>query len=381
MKRNVFTALTLAVLLFALTLVFASCSNGGGTPARTDGPDATVTAAPEEDPTAEISDEVAAALEDYYALKQGDFSQLGKYWYGTVSRKITAEGAEMESAIYGRRLYHYAAPIIMTAERWDEMWAEANGKFADDPMLEFVRAKLEGLYAEYDLSKAVSERAKDGMTNTFADRYSIDITKAGPLYVLDASVSPSRLEELGGYFDEYFGYTLEDVRDAAREAGMTNADEIGTVDRYFVFEYSDFGEIVSSVEYSEEALERLEALCKASSDDAGEPLCYGRYEYTVTDAKAVSDGEDFKMLRDEYKESTGDDLLEIVRVTLKEKKIGQTAAATGEYRELAAEDQTETVFDEIFLKTSRGWEPERIDFPWGDSARRVLLLYVEVFDN
>ena len=377
MKRNVFTALALA----ALTLVFASCSNGGSTPARSDGPDATVTAAPEEDPRAEISDEVAAALEDYYALKEGDLSQLGKYWYGTVSRKITAEGAEMESAIYGRKLYHYAVPIVMTGERWDKMWAEAEEEYKDDSMFEFVKAKLEGFYAEYDLSKAMPEQAKDNMTNTLADRYSIDITKAGPLYVLDDSVSPSRLEELEGYFEEYFGYTLEDVRNDAREAGMDGADEIGTVDRYFVFEYSDFGEIVSSVEYSEEALNRLEALCKASSDDAGEPLCYGRYEYTVTDAKAVSDGEDFKMLRAEYKESTGDDLLEIVKVTLKEKKIGQTAAATGEYRELAPEEQTETVFDEIFLKTSRGWEPERIDFPWADAARRVLLLYVEVFDN
>ena len=33
-----------AVLLAAGTLVFASCSNGGSTPARSDGPDATVTA-------------------------------------------------------------------------------------------------------------------------------------------------------------------------------------------------------------------------------------------------------------------------------------------------------------------------------------------------
>ena len=352
MKRNVFTALALAVLLSALTLVFASCSNGGGTPAQSDGPDATVTAAPEEDPSARISDEVAAALEDYYALKQGDFSLLEKYWNGTVSQKITAEGAEMESAIYGRKLYHYAAPIIMTAERWDEMWAEADEKYADDPAFEFVRMKLWSFYV-----------------------------MNGEKYVLDPSVSPSRLEELGGYFDEYFGYTLEDVRDAAREAGMTDADEIGTVDPYFVFEYSDYGEIVSSVEYSEEALKRLEALCRELTDGNGDPLCYGRYEYTVTAEQFASEGEDLDALRDEYKECMGDDLLGIVKVTLKEKKIGQTAAATGEYRELAPEDQTETVFDEIFLKTSKGWEPERIDFPWGDSARRVLLLYVEVFDN
>ena len=381
MKRNALIALVPALLLAALTLVFTSCSNGGGVPAQSDETDAPAITLPKEDPTVVVSNDLDKALAEYYALKEGDLSQFGKYWYGTVSEKITAEGAEMESEIYGWRLYHYAVPIVMTGERWDKMWAEAEEEYKDDSMFEFVKAKLEGFYAEYDLSKAMPEQAKDNMTNTLADRYSIDITKAGPLYVLDDSVSPSRLEELEGYFEEYFGYTLEDVRNDAREAGMDGADEIGTVDPYFVFEYSDRGDIVSSVEYSDEALERLEALCRELKDENGEPFRYGKYDYVPIGSQFASGTVDYRMLCDEYKKCTGDELLGIYKITLRERKIGETSALTGEYREYPLEERTPTVFDVIFVHTSRGWEAETIAFPWGGTARRVLLNYTAAIED
>ncbi|MBR7033860.1 MAG: hypothetical protein IKI03_09555 [Clostridia bacterium] len=352
MKRNVLIALVPALLLAALTLVFASCSNGGGAPAQSDETDAPAITLPKEDPTVVVSNELDKALAEYYALKEGDLSQLGKYWYGTVSEQITAEGAKMESAIYGWRLYHYAAPIVMTEERWNEMWAEADEKYADDSAFEFFRVKIEGFYV-----------------------------MSGTNYVLDTAASPARLEELGGYFEEYFGYTIEDVRDAAREAGMQDADEIGTVDPYFVFEYSDRGDIVSSVEYSDEALERLEALCRELKDENGEPFRYGKYDYVPIGSQFASGAKYYRMLLDEYQKCTGDELLGIYKITLRERKIGETSAATGEYREYPLEERTPTVFDVIFVQTSRGWEAETIAFPWGGSARRVLLNYSAAFED
>ncbi len=381
MKRNVLIALVPALLLAALTLVFASCSNGGGAPAQSDETDAPAVTLPKEDPTVVVSNELDKALAEYYALKEGDLSQLGKYWYGTVSEQITAEGAKMESEIYGRRLYNYAAPIVMTEERWNEMWAKADAEYKDVSPFEFVRVKVEGFYVLCDFSKAFDEKQRDDMKRESADLFSIDITTSGPIYVLDMAASPARLEELGGYFEEYFGYTIEDVRDAAREAGMADADLIGTVDPYFVFEYSDRGDIVSSVEYSDEALERLEALCRELKDENGEPFRYGKYDYVPIGSQFASGAEDYRMLLDEYQKCTGDELLGIHKITLRERKIGETSAATGEYREYPLEERTATEFDVIFVHTSRGWEAETIAFPWGGCARRVLLNYSAVLED
>ena len=375
MKKKALIALVPALLLAALTLVFTSCSNGGGVPAQSDETDAPAITLPKENPVVTLGNDEEEALKEYYALKEGDLSQLGKYWYGTVSEQITAEGAKMESEIYGWRLYHYAAPIVMTGERWDKMMAKAEEEYKDDSMFEFIKAKLEGFYTPRDFSKAIDEKQRDDMKRESADLFSIDITTSGPIYVLDLSVSPSRMKELGGYFEEYFGYTIEDVRDAAREAGMADADLIGTVDPYFVFEYSDRGDITASVEYSDEALERLEALCRELKDGNGEPLCYGKYEYVPIDRQYANYTENFIMLRDEYQKCTGDELLELYKITLREKKIGETSALTGEYRAYSRDEKTTTVFDVILVYTSRGWEAETIAFPWGGSARRLLLDY------
>ncbi|MBR3416057.1 MAG: hypothetical protein IKH09_05115 [Clostridia bacterium] len=377
MKRKALTALATAILLAALILVFASCSNNESAPATSGEESVSEITLPKYDPTVTLANDQEEALAEYYALKEGDLSQLGKYWYGTVSEKITAEGARMESELYGRRLYHYAAPIVVLREKLDEMVAKAEEDHKDDrdPSFEFVKVKLFGFYALKELDPNLNEDQKNELIREMRDEYSIDVTKTNDVYVLDPNVSPDRMKELEGYFTEYFGYTLEDARDDAREAGMADADLIGTVDPYFVFEYSDRGDIVSSVEYSDEALERLEALCRELKDGNGEPLCYGKYEYVPIDRQYAQYDEDFRMLQDEYKKCTGDELLELYKITLREKKTGETSALTGEYRAYSREERTTTVFDVIFVHTSRGWEAETIAFPWGGSARRLLLDY------
>lgn len=395
MKTKVMGALLLALIICASALVFASCARPGGEPAPSGGPDATVsgapdedteatvTAEPDEDPEVYMDDSVREALEDYYALKQGDFSVLKKYWNGTLSEKITSEGAKLESAVYGLKTYCYAAPPIMTAERWDNMMAEAEEKYKDDPEFEFVRSKLEGFYVQLGLSMARQNGESEKTIRTVAGRVSLDLTKCDAVYICDAEISPPRMKELGRCFADYFGYTIEDVRDAAREVGIPDADLIGTVEPYFVFEYSDYGERVGAVEYSEEAVKKLESLCREYVDGDGNPLCYGKYEYKVTAVQEASYDEAFGEILSEYKELTGEDLHRICKITLEEKKIGETVAATGEYREFSPEEASDVGFEEIFLCISDGleWEPEKIDFPWGGSARRALLLYAEVFDN
>ncbi|MBQ6677914.1 MAG: hypothetical protein IJM71_07695 [Clostridia bacterium] len=386
MKKKAILPIALALLLAALTVTLDCCSTPDTAPAPTEtgpvGTDVFVPDEPESIPVSEVDEAIVEAVADHFALEEGDFSKLEKYWYGTVSKKITAEGAEMESEIYGWRLYHNAAPIVMTEERWNEMWAEADEKYADDSMSEFVRVKIEGFYSPRDFSKAFDEKQRDDMKRESADLFSIDITTSGPIYVLDLCASPFRIKELGGYFDKYFGYTLEDVRDAAREAGMTDADEIGTVEPYFVFEYADNGGTAIPVEYSEEAAEKLEALCREYVNETGRPTVYGKYEYEITGVQTVSEGEKFDSLRNDHKEQTGKDLLEICRVDLDVRSVGETLASTGEYREYGPDELIETDDFLIFLRTEDGWEPAMLTLPGGSPAGLADgLLFLTAFTD
>lgn len=375
MKNKVFTSIALIFLLAALTVVLAACSTSGAEPKSTNAPESTEATPVTTDETAtnpegktpapEVDEAVTAVLDDLYSLKAGDFSKLEKYWYGDFAARITGDGKRMESAVTVYKAHHRAVPIVMTDERWDGMWAKANEEYKDDPEFEFIRTKLEGMYALKDPEavRNVAE-ATANMTRWVAAYFSIDLTKSGAIYVCDTNITDPRMDELEGYFKRYFGYTLDDVRDAAREAGMPRADLIGTEEPYFVFEYPEDGMKAIPMPYSEVTVEKLESLCKEAPDLVGAPIRYYKCEYEIKDVRYVSEGEKFDSVRDEYIAETGGDLLGIWQVILNEKAVGETLASTGEYREYGPDEQVKTERCVYMLLTDKGVAPGEIDFPW-----------------
>ncbi|MBQ1502414.1 MAG: hypothetical protein IIZ35_00265 [Clostridia bacterium] len=380
MKRKALTALALAIALAAAALVFAGCSESGTDPKSTGEPatEETSTEAGEKTSAPEIDEDAAAVISDLYAIRGGDFSKLEKYWYGRFAHGILGDGRRMELVSTGYKTYdRLAVPIVMTDDRWDEMWAKAEEEYKDDPGFEFVRTKIGGFYALKDPSATPIEEERDDMGRWVRGWYSVDLNVSGSVYVCDPTAPYSRLEELEGYFNKYFGYTFDDVKEAAREAGMPEADLIGTEEPYFKVEY--FGDDMTSTPrpYSEETVEKLESLCKVAPDMLGAPIRYYKFEYEVAEAKYESEGEEFESYRDRYLAETGEDLLGICKLVLNEKAVGETLASTGEYREYGPDEQEETTTYVVLLKTKNGWVPYQIDLPWRCSEREYSELFRE----
>ena len=164
MKKKAILPIALAFALAALTVALDCCTAPAAEPAPTDTrpawTDVFLTDEPEYIPVSEVDEDVKEAVKEVFALEGGDLSKLGKYWRGTIAVRITDAGKMMEEEIYGMRAYAFAAPPVMTTERWDEMWAKAEEEYKDDPGFEFVRVKIGGFYALKDTSATPIEAKK-----------------------------------------------------------------------------------------------------------------------------------------------------------------------------------------------------------------------------
>ena len=384
MKKKAILPIALAFALAALTVALDCCTAPAAEPAPTDTrpawTDVFLTDEPEYIPVSEVDEDVKEAVKEVFALEGGDLSKLGKYWRGTIAVRITDAGKMMEEEIYGMRAYAFAAPPVMTPERWDEMWAKADGEFGDDPDYTFVKSKCEGFYSLLDPADFV-KRVWEERAEMFEGRFRMSLPETGALWVCDWNLSDSRLHELSIYFEKYFGYTVGDVRAAAVEAGVPDAELIGTVEPYFVFDYTDDGGTAIPVEYSEEALNRYGSLVKEYAEVMGDSFVYPAFEYEIEGAKFVSEGENFDSIRFDYKEQTGKDLLEICRVDIFLKRVGESVVRTGEYREYAPDDQIGIDDYVILLRTADGWETATIILPSGRLAYRIPIFFEPAFND